>query len=193
MNEQTSVPGSIHLADILGLSFQALRQQKVRSVLTLAGVVIGTFTLAVSLAIGRGVDRAIVALFQVDDRIRKIIVSPRYEPDSSKMPEADREPRGTMSEAKRNRLRKAIVNAWGRSHGFSQKVPLTTARMDELSRLPHVQSVEPMVFLWARAEFAGKKEQVNADLRIERGTVAATPAGSRPFSLRRRAAGGDRR
>jgi putative ABC transport system permease protein len=162
MNDQTAVPGFIRPADVLGFSFSALGQQKVRSLLTLAGVVIGTFALAVSLAIGRGVDRAILALFQEDDRIRKVLVYPRYEPDSSNMPAAEREPKGTMSEAKRERLRKVIVENWGRTHGFSRKVPLTPARMDELARLEHVQAVEPVVFLGTRAEYQGKKEQVTA-------------------------------
>src|SRR5208282_5235518 len=65
---EPAVPGSIRPADLLGLSASALRQQKVRTLLTLAGVVIGTFTLVVSLAVGRGVDRAIVSLFHEDDR-----------------------------------------------------------------------------------------------------------------------------
>ncbi|MGZ3488623.1 MAG: hypothetical protein ACXVBY_17380, partial [Isosphaeraceae bacterium] len=68
MNLERAVPGSIRTADLLGLSASALRQQKVRTLLTLAGVVIGTFTLVVSLAVGRGVDRAIVSLFHEDDR-----------------------------------------------------------------------------------------------------------------------------
>ncbi|MGZ3303282.1 MAG: hypothetical protein ACXWO3_19395 [Isosphaeraceae bacterium] len=68
MNWERAVPGSISTADLLGLSASALRQQKVRTLLTLAGVVIGTFTLVVSLAVGRGVDRAIVSLFHEDDR-----------------------------------------------------------------------------------------------------------------------------
>lgn len=161
MNDHTYVQGFIRPTDILGFSFSALGQQKVRSLLTLTGVVIGTFALAVSLAIGRGVDRAILALFQEDDRIRKILVSPRYEPDSSNMPAPEREPKGTMSDARRERLRKAIVNDWGRTHGYSRKVPLTPARMEELARIEHVQSVVPMVFLWTKAEFQGKKQQVN--------------------------------
>ena len=68
MNLERAVPGSIRTADLLGLSASALRQQKVRTLLTLAGVVIGTFTLVVSLAVGRGVERAIVSLFHKDDR-----------------------------------------------------------------------------------------------------------------------------
>ena len=53
-----------------------MRQQKVRTALTLIGVVVGTFALVLSLAVGRGVDRAIVNLFHEDDRLRKIVGQP---------------------------------------------------------------------------------------------------------------------
>ena len=63
-----------------------MRQQKVRTALTLIGVVVGTFALVLSLAVGRGVDRAIVNLFHEDDRLRKIIVNPNYENEREDMP-----------------------------------------------------------------------------------------------------------
>jgi putative ABC transport system permease protein len=162
MNQERAVPGSIRTADLLGLSASALRQQKVRTLLTLAGVVIGTFTLIVSLAVGQGVDRAIVALFQEDDRIRKIEIYPKYEPAISDIPAAEREPKGAMSDAKRRRLRKAIIDDWDRTHRSTQKQPLTSARIEELSHLDHVESAEPMVYLWTKAAFQGKTERVSA-------------------------------
>jgi hypothetical protein len=78
MNQQAAVLGSIRTADGLGLSTSALRQQKVRTSHTLAGVTISTFTLVVSLAAGWGVDRAIVTLFREDERLGKIGVMPSY-------------------------------------------------------------------------------------------------------------------
>jgi putative ABC transport system permease protein len=55
--------GALRGADLLGLSLSALRQQKLRTFLTVVGVVIGTLALVLSVSIGRGVDRAIVAPF----------------------------------------------------------------------------------------------------------------------------------
>ena len=48
MNRERAVPGSISTADLLGLSASALRQQTVRTSLTLTAVVIDTFTLVVA-------------------------------------------------------------------------------------------------------------------------------------------------
>ena len=102
--------------DILGLSFSALRQQKVRTILTVTGVVIGTFALVLSLAIGRGVDHAIVSLFHEDSRLRKITVNKNYETTAEEVPASEREPKGVMSDAKRKRIRKALVRTWGQNH-----------------------------------------------------------------------------
>ena len=160
MNDQTAVPGFIRPADVLGFSFSALCQQKVRSLLTLAGVVIGTFALAVSLAIGRGVDRAILALFQKDRPYpARILVYPRYEPDSSNMPAAEHKPKGTMSEAKRERLRKALVNDWGRTHGISRKVPLNPARMEERRGSSTCSRSSRWSFSGPRRYFRGRKSK----------------------------------
>lgn len=162
MNQERAVSGSLRPADLLGLSASALRQQKVRTLLTLAGVVIGTFTLIVSLAVGRGVDRAIVALFHEDDRLRKVEVFPKYEPSAGDIPAALREPKGAMSEAKRERISKAIVRDWGRNHGQKRKQSLTEGMVEKLRRIDHIESVEPDVDLLTQAKFQCKSERVRA-------------------------------
>jgi hypothetical protein len=63
MSERVRGVGRPRAADLWGLALSAMRQQKVRAALTLIGVVVGTFALVLSLAVGRGVDRAIVNLF----------------------------------------------------------------------------------------------------------------------------------
>src|SRR5271165_907575 len=78
MNQEAAVLGSIRTADVLGLSTSALSHQKVRTSHTLAGVTISTFTLVVSLAVGWGVDGAIVILFREDKRLGKIGLMPSY-------------------------------------------------------------------------------------------------------------------
>ena len=92
LKPERAAPGSIRTADLLGLSALALRQQKVRTSLTLAGVVIGVFTLVVSLAVGRGVDRAIVSLFHEDDDCVRFRSS-SFEPAAGDIPAAKRNPR----------------------------------------------------------------------------------------------------
>ena len=76
-------------ADIVGLSFAALWQQKVRTILTITGVVIGTFALVLSLAVGRGVDAAIISLFHEDARLRKISVNVRYDTTPEEVPDSE--------------------------------------------------------------------------------------------------------
>ena len=158
MIHEHAVLGSIRAADLLGLSASALSQQKVRTLLTLAGVVIGTFTLVVSLAVGRGVDRAIVSLFHEDDRLRKIYVMPIYAPAAGDLPAAKREPQGTMSEAKRERIRKALIRAWGRG----RQKPISQDVVAEFKRLDHVEAAVPTVYLYGMATFRGKSERSGA-------------------------------
>src|SRR4051794_4777814 len=100
MSGNSRALGKPRAADLWGLAFAAMRQQKVRTTLTLVGVVVGTFALVLSLAVGRGVDRAIVNLFHDDDRLRKVQVMANYEQSAEDVPADRREPKGPMSDAK---------------------------------------------------------------------------------------------
>jgi putative ABC transport system permease protein len=145
-------------ADIIGLSFSALRQQKVRTILTVTGVVIGTFALVLSLAIGRGVDHAIVSLFHADSRLRKIAVNEKYEITAEEVPASEREPKGAMSEDKRKRIGKALVRAWGRAHVRKERKLLDPDAVRALQRIEHVELVEPEIWLGGKALWDGKTE-----------------------------------
>ncbi len=105
--------GKPRAADLWGLAFSAMGQQKVRTALTLIGVVVGTFALALSLAVGRGVDRAIVNLFRENDRLRKVVVNSNYTQSIEDMPADRLQPKGRMSDAKRARIRKARWSGTG--------------------------------------------------------------------------------
>ncbi len=109
-NSRTGTPRA---ADLWNLALSAMRQQKVRTTLTIIGVVVGTFALVLSVAVGRGIDRAIIKLFREDDRLRKILVNTKFEEKLENVPIERREPKGEMSDAKRARLRKAIVRTLG--------------------------------------------------------------------------------
>ncbi|MHB1559496.1 MAG: ABC transporter permease [Isosphaeraceae bacterium] len=148
-------------ADLWGLAFAAMRQQKVRTTLTLVGIVVGTFALAMSLAVGRGIDRAIVALFQKDNRLRKIWVFPFYQDIADNLPADRREPTGTMSDAKRERLRKAIRRS---AHMVRQRVTLNQPALDRFAGLDHVTSALPIIHLSGdlRATLDGKSEEISA-------------------------------
>ena len=137
-----------------------MRQQRVRTALTIIGVVVGTFALVLSLAVGRGIDRAIVNLFHEDDRLRKIMVNTKYEESIENVPIDRREPKGEMSDAKRARLRKALVRTWGGSN--RPQARLTADAVRRLSALEHVASALPVVVLVGKAILDGKAEGYNA-------------------------------
>ncbi len=149
-------------ADIWGLAFAAARQQKVRTALTMIGVVVGTFTLVVSLAVGQGVERAIVALFHEDDRLRKVSVHLNYQPSAAEIPESEKEPMGSMSEAKRARLRHALVRSWSGSSFRDHRVRLDAAAVRRIEALDHVLRVEPVINLGGKARLDGKDCDVGA-------------------------------
>jgi putative ABC transport system permease protein len=161
MNQNT-LTGTPRAADLWGLAFSATRQQKVRTALTLVGIVVGTFTLVVSLAVWQGVDRAIVALFHQDDRLRKISVTRNFTPDSEDIPATEREPIGRMSDAKRARLRKALARNWRGIPVRVNRRRLDADAVHRLEALDHVVRVEPLLNIYGEASLDGKTKQVDA-------------------------------
>ncbi len=141
--------------DLLGLAFSALGQQKARTALTLLGVTIGTFTLVVSLSVGRGVDQAIVGLFRDTRALRTVSVSPLYQTVTDDVPEPERRVEGSMSDDKRERLREALVKRWGQRHVSRARAKLTPASLVELRRIDHVERVTPQVHLPGTATLDG--------------------------------------
>jgi putative ABC transport system permease protein len=141
--------------DLLGLAFSALGRQKVRTALTVLGVTIGTFTLVASLAIGRGVDSAILALFHDTDALRQVGVYINYETVAEDVPEAERRVEGSMSDAKRDRIRRALVRRWDRRNITRPKAKLDLAALEALGRQPHVERVVPFHAQEGRAELSG--------------------------------------
>lgn len=145
-------------ADLLGLAFSALGRQKVRTALTLLGVTIGTFTLVVSLSVGRGVDQAIVGLFRETQALRTVSVSQRYETVPEDVPESERHVEGPMSDSRRARLSAALVKRWGQRHVSRPRAKLTPARLKALGRIPHVERVTPQIHLSGTAELSDAAE-----------------------------------
>jgi putative ABC transport system permease protein len=149
----------VRFADILVLALSALRQQKVRTTLTLLGVIFGTFTLVASVSIGFGVYEAAVNQFRQLDQLRRINVWPQYTPES----ETDDEEMpvlGEMSETKRARIRRAMRRLSVQTKPIQPQVPLNRVRIETLAHLPHVESAVPAVSGISRATFDHKSEEV---------------------------------
>ena len=132
--------------DLLAFAFSALWQHRVRTLLTLSGVVAGSFLLVVSISVGQGIEEATVREFRRHGQLRTISVFPGFKPIETIIPPADLVVRGPMSEAKRKRLRLSLIRHWPRKT-FRQApaATLTAARLTELEQLDHVESVYPAI------------------------------------------------
>jgi putative ABC transport system permease protein len=136
----------VRLADILGLALSALWQQKVRTSLTTLGVVFGSFVLAASLSIDQGVQDTITRESSRTDLLRKITVRPQWGSGESDLSAKEAEVKGSMSDARRQRLRQAITEHKARYAGRRPRVTLTREKLRELSALEHVEATVPVVW-----------------------------------------------
>src|SRR6187401_1462208 len=95
--------------DLMRLALSALWRHKVRTLLTLSGVVAGTFLLVVSISIGRGVEEATIRQLRRSDQLRKINVFPSYQPKEDSIPDTELQVVGPMSDEKRGRIKRGLV------------------------------------------------------------------------------------
>src|SRR5947209_15657837 len=123
-------------SDLLTIALSALWQQKVRALLTLGGVVIGTFALAVSLSLGRGFEAEVMRQLGRRDQLRQIIVWPHSEVNEADIPEKELYVQGDMSEAKKERLRKSIIRRYNQRGAVTRRTTyLTQDRLTALAQL----------------------------------------------------------
>jgi putative ABC transport system permease protein len=133
-------------ADVLRCALASLFRHKLRTLLTLSGVVVGTFLLVVSTSIGLGTERATLDEFKRQGRLRKIEVWPNFGRFDRRVPSQALEIKEPMSEAKRERLKRARARFYARSQGLlPPEVPITLARLEAIEKLPHVESAIPYV------------------------------------------------
>lgn len=145
----------MRFTDLIYLAFSALRQQKLRTFLTLFGVVIGTFVLLLSLSIGQGVRETIVREFHRNDMLRTIHVTPSWKVATDKIPADELAFKGEMSEERRERLRQAVIlrHRPDRAPGSL----LNPEQLRALAQLDGVESVVPAISWSARVRFQGTR------------------------------------
>jgi putative ABC transport system permease protein len=141
-------------------------------------VVIGSFVLLLSLSIGQGVRAVIAAEWSRNDQLRRIDVRPRYRTGEENIPAEEIAVKGAMSDARRERLRQALIRHWhGKPKGNTAKF-LTPERLEELLALDHVESVTPDIGFHGSVHFNGKKcggsaaSKETNDARLRRRLVA---------------------
>ncbi len=133
----------MRFADIVTLGLAALVQHKTRTLLTLLGVIIGTFMLVMSLALGEGVQDVVARRFSLGDRLRRIEVRPNTGNKKEDVPQEELVIPEKMSEQKRERIREALIRRWPRQFG-GPKIRLDQQCVARLARIPHVRSVVPL-------------------------------------------------
>ena len=151
--------------DLIAFGLSALRRQKLRAALTLLGVIIGSATLVVSLAVGLGVREAIDAQFRKESQLRQVTVFPASEgtDDSYEgVPAEIFNIEGSMSEVKRERIRKLHTQRWKRRNTQPAPKPLTPERVEQLRRLPHVIDAIPELDEFGRAYLEANKQSSDA-------------------------------
>jgi putative ABC transport system permease protein len=148
--------------DLLKLALSALYQQKVRTLLTTMGVVFGTFVLVTSLSIGQGVQDTIVRESRRHHELRQIDVWPSWGPrEEDLLPDAV-EVKGDMTEARRERLSRAILEHSPGVPQESPRFPLTRAGLQDLEAIDHVQSVVPRLEESGWAVFGDRAEKIGS-------------------------------
>ncbi len=146
----------MRVTDLLVFPVAALWQQKSRTALTTLGVVFGAFVLAASLSINHGVQETIARESHRTDALRRINVHPHWGGQESSAPADDVVVEGQMSDAKRERIRRALA-AHKNAAGAAPPLALLTEEMlHKLAALEHVQAVEPIVSLWGFVIFEGQ-------------------------------------
>jgi putative ABC transport system permease protein len=135
---------TVRFADVLGLALVALWQRKLRTVLTLLGVIFGTLVLVASLSLGRGVQDTIVREYSRHNQLRNIQVHPgRGRPGDA--PEEELRIEGEVNAERRQRLRTALAERWQMRNSSRPQMRLTSERMEQLRQIERVASVRPLI------------------------------------------------
>ncbi|MBA4187678.1 MAG: hypothetical protein C0467_06620 [Planctomycetaceae bacterium] len=119
-----------------------LWRQKVRTTLTLVGVTVGTCAMAFSLALGLGMRAFIENEFKGRDdfwRIHVHIDEPPADPKDA--PPEKVAVRGVVSDARKERLREALLDRYVASRQRKPPIPLTQDKLAAIAALPDVSEV----------------------------------------------------
>src|SRR5262245_6088033 len=127
------------------MAMSAIWRQKTRTALTTLGVILGACMLTMSLSIGQGVRDALDRQFRKNDNLRRIHVYGGLRTsgdDVTGIPAEAIEVKGEMSEERRARIRKLLVQQW-RDHSVRRSpIPLNRELIERLEQEPHIDVVQ---------------------------------------------------
>lgn len=135
----------MRFADLIGSAVGGLWRQKARTALTLTGVAVGACALTFSLSLGIGLRAMIEREFRSRPEFWVIHVrtgdaGPPIPEDQ--IPPAEIAVEGDMSEARRERLRRHLVEKYRAKNPRLPPVQLTDENIAKLAALPDVEGVE---------------------------------------------------
>jgi putative ABC transport system permease protein len=127
---------------LTSFALHGLWRQKVRTALTLVGVMVGTCALAFSLALGFGLRAFIDHEFKArDDFWRVVVTVNETSPDPKDVPPEKSTVLGTMADERRERLREALIDRYVSAHQKKGPLALTPDKLADLRALPDVVEV----------------------------------------------------
>ncbi len=143
--------------DVLSLAITGLRQQKLRTLLTMLGVLFGSFVLAFTLSMRLGVQETIVREYTRHAGLRQIQIQPAY---GEAPPTEETEVKKGVPEDRQDRMR-AHISRRTRRAGAAVATRLTQDKLKRLQELPHVTEVVPDIVIYGRASIEGKAEDAS--------------------------------
>jgi putative ABC transport system permease protein len=148
----------VRTSDLVRLSVSALWRQKTRTVLTALGVILGACMLAFSLSIGQGVKEALRRQFRNHEDLRRIQIYPGFgeQTDENGIPPDAIAVKGDMSDERRARLRRQLVQNWHNANTRRALVPIDREMLDRLAGIEFVESVVPNFNELGRLSIGGK-------------------------------------
>jgi putative ABC transport system permease protein len=151
----------VYWGDLINLAISALWQQKVRTLLTLLGVIFGTFVLTASLSIGQGVQSAIARIGKENEELRIIQVMSEWKPAASKGETEETPLKGEMSDARRARLQRANSQFEAAFKNRGKQITVNEQTIAELKSIPHVAAVVPTPFMSGFIVLGDQSSQTN--------------------------------
>lgn len=150
----------MRLTDLLLFPLTALWQQKSRTALTTLGVAFGALVLAACLSINDGVQEMIARESTRTDVLRQISVGHGASRRRKSNTDSEIVVKGKMSEEKRQRIRAALALVQIYEEEASPSAVLTPETLQKLAAIPHVQEVEPTVYIHNLVHLKGESQPV---------------------------------
>ncbi|MEK7484176.1 MAG: FtsX-like permease family protein [Planctomycetota bacterium] len=135
----------MRLMDLFSLAWKGLIQNKIRFLLTMLGVTVGTFGLVLLLAVGQGLQNLLLKQFQEGDQLKQVIVIPGFGKSMSKKEIEQVQWSEEIPPEKRERLNRAM--SLRKHRGPSQQfytVPISAEVLEEVEKFPSVDLIEPV-------------------------------------------------